>query len=44
MVSSMLPLAHVSHYAWVLYAPPILIVIGSVVRSKILERRRRRGE
>jgi hypothetical protein len=44
MVSGMPPLAHVSHYAWVLYAPPILIVVGSIIRTKILERRRRRGE
>jgi cytochrome c-type biogenesis protein CcmH/NrfF len=38
----MLPLAHVGHYLWVLYLPPILIVIGSLVRSRVLERRERR--
>jgi hypothetical protein len=35
-----LPLAHVSHYLWVMYVPPILIVIGSIVRNVIAERRR----
>jgi hypothetical protein len=35
----MLPLAHVGHYLWVLYLPPILIVVGSIARSKVLERR-----
>jgi len=36
----LLPLAHVSHYLWVMYVPPILIVIGSIVRNAIAERRR----
>jgi hypothetical protein len=35
----MLPVAHVAHYIWVLYLPPILIVAGSIIRAKILERR-----
>ena len=35
------PLAHVGHWLWVLYLPPILIVVGSLVRSTIKERRRR---
>jgi hypothetical protein len=35
-----LPLAHVSHYLWVMYVPPVLIVIGSIVRNVIAERRR----
>jgi hypothetical protein len=35
----MLPVAHVSHYLWVLYVPPILIVAGSIVRNTIRERR-----
>jgi hypothetical protein len=38
----MLPLAHVGHYLWALYLPPVLIVIGSIVRSKVLERREKR--
>ena len=36
----MLPLAHVSHYAiYLLYAVPILIVTGAIVRSTIAQRR-----
>jgi hypothetical protein len=36
---AMLPAAHVGHYLWVLYLPPILIVIGSIVRNAYCERR-----
>jgi hypothetical protein len=39
-----LPVAHVGHYLWALYLPPILIVVGSIVRSKLLERREARRE
>jgi hypothetical protein len=40
-----LPLAHAGHWLWVLYVPPILIVVASILRSTIAERRRaRRGE
>jgi hypothetical protein len=35
----MLPTAHVGHYLWALYLPPILIVIGSIVRNAYRERR-----
>jgi hypothetical protein len=36
-----LPIAHVGHWLWVLYVPPILIVLASIVRTKVLERRER---
>ena len=36
---AMLPLAHVGHYLWVLYLPPVLIVIGSIARNAYRERR-----
>lgn len=39
-----LPLAHVGHYLWVFYLLPIVIVIGGILRSVILERRRDRDE
>jgi hypothetical protein len=35
----MLPLAHVGHWLWILYVPPVLIVAGSIVGSKLNERR-----
>jgi cytochrome c-type biogenesis protein CcmH/NrfF len=38
-----LPLAHVGHYLWVLYLIPVLVVIGGIVRTMILERRRQSG-
>jgi hypothetical protein len=34
-------LAHVGHWLWVLYLPPILIVIGSIAKTKLSERRER---
>jgi hypothetical protein len=38
-----LPLAHVGHQLiWVLYAVPILIVAGAIVKSTIAQRRARR--
>jgi hypothetical protein len=42
----MLPIAHVGHWLWALYLPPILIVVGSIIRSKASERkgRNRRGD
>jgi len=39
-----LPLAHVGHYLWVFYLVPIVIVIGGILRSVVLERRHKRGE
>jgi hypothetical protein len=38
----MLPVAHVGHWLWVLYLPPVVIVVGSIARSKAIERRERR--
>ena len=35
----MLPVAHVSHYLWVLYVIPILIVVAAIVRSMVAQRR-----
>jgi hypothetical protein len=40
----LLPVAHVGHWLWALYLPPILIVLGSIVRTTISERRRPRPE
>jgi len=40
----LIPLAHVGHWLWVLYLPPVLIVIGSLLRSTLAERRKKRGE
>ena len=36
----LLPMAHVSHYMWVLYVPPVLIVLGAIVKNMLSERKR----
>jgi hypothetical protein len=38
----LLPLAHAGHWLWVLYLPPVLIVVGSIIRTTLAERRRKR--
>jgi hypothetical protein len=40
-MADLLPIAHVSHWLWVLYVPPMLIVLGSIIRVKLAERRER---
>ena len=40
----MLPLAHVGHWTWALYLPPILIVVGSIARTSLSERRKKRED
>ena len=39
-----LPLAHAGHYIWVLYIPPVLVVLFAIVRTTISERRASREE
>jgi len=40
-----LPLAHAGHYAlWVLYVLPVLVVVGAILRTTILEKRGDREE
>lgn len=40
----LIPLAHVGHWLWVLYLPPVLIVVVSLARSTLAERRKKREE
>jgi hypothetical protein len=42
-MASLLPIAHASHWLWVLYLPPVLIVLASIVRTTLAERRRKRA-
>jgi hypothetical protein len=44
MDETIVPFAHVGHWLWALYLPPILIVIGSIVKTTISERRRARRD
>jgi hypothetical protein len=39
-----LPIAHAGHYIWVLYIPPVLVVLFAIVRTTISERRAAREE
>lgn len=39
-----IPAAHVGHYLWVFYLLPVVIVIGGILRSVLLEKRRRKGD
>jgi hypothetical protein len=34
--------SHLGHYLWVMYIPPVLIVLFAIVRTVVLERRRDR--
>jgi hypothetical protein len=40
----LLPLAHAGHWIWLLYLPPVAIVVFAIVRTSIAERRRERRE
>ena len=39
-----IPYAHAGHYIWTLYIPPVLIVVFSIVKTTISERRKAREE
>ncbi|HEY7949584.1 MAG TPA: hypothetical protein VID51_01985 [Solirubrobacterales bacterium] len=43
-MAALLPLAHATHWLWVLYVPPLLIVLGSVLRATFQERRAKRED
>lgn len=43
-MATLVPLAHVGHWLWALYLPPVLIVIGSLLWTRRSERRRQRDE
>jgi hypothetical protein len=43
-MAALVPLAHAGHWLWALYLPPILIVAGSLLRSTLSERRRKRDD
>jgi hypothetical protein len=43
-MAALLPMAHAGHYLWVLYIPPVLVVLASIVRVTISERHKDREE
>ena len=40
----LIPFAHAGHYIWVLYIPPVLVVLFAIIRTTISERRAAREE
>jgi hypothetical protein len=40
----LVPLAHAGHWLWALYLPPVLIVVGSIARTTLAERRKKRDD
>jgi heme exporter protein D len=40
----LVPLAHVGHWVWVLYVPPVAVVVISIVKTRVSERRAMREE
>ena len=43
-MANLLPIAHVGHWLWALYLPPILIVAGSIARTTLSERRKNKNK
>jgi len=39
-----LPLAHAGHWIWTLYVPPVAVVVFSIVKTTLSERRLAREE
>jgi len=44
LVAQLILVAHVGHWLWLLYVPPVLVVIASIVKTTISERRAAREE
>jgi hypothetical protein len=43
-MAQLIPYAHVGHWLWVLYVPPVAVVVISIVKTTISERRAMREE
>jgi hypothetical protein len=44
LVATLTLYAHAAHYLWVMYIPPVLIVLFSIVKTVMSERRGDREE
>jgi len=44
ILTTMLPLAHIGHYLWVLYLLPVVFVAIGIVKTTISEQRRRKDD
>jgi cytochrome c-type biogenesis protein CcmH/NrfF len=43
-MATLIPLAHAGHWLWLLYVPPVLVVVISIIRTTRAERRAERHE
>jgi hypothetical protein len=43
-MANLLPIAHAGHWLWALYLPPVLIVLASIVRTTLSDRRKKRDD
>jgi hypothetical protein len=43
-VAQLIPYAHAGHYIWVLYIPPVAVVVFAIIKTTISERRAEREE
>jgi hypothetical protein len=43
-MANLIPYAHAGHWIWTLYVPPVAIVVFSIVKTTISERRKAREE
>ncbi|HWW67742.1 MAG TPA: hypothetical protein VNY83_07130 [Solirubrobacterales bacterium] len=39
-----IPLAHIGHYLWILYVLPVLIVVASIIKTTISEKRKKKDD
>jgi cytochrome c-type biogenesis protein CcmH/NrfF len=44
LLAQLVVYAHAGHWLWVLYVPPVLVVVFAIVRTTIVERRAEREE
>jgi hypothetical protein len=43
-MAQLIPYAHAGHYLWVLYIPPVAVVVFAIIKTTISERRAEREE
>ncbi len=43
-MAQLIPYAHAGHWLWVLYVPPVAVVVFSIVKTTVSERRAMREE
>lgn len=43
-MAALFPVAHATHWLWVLYVPPVLVVLASILRTTLRERREKRED